>query len=231
MRTEGNFPEADDDNVDASDASDNDDSGTPAKRPHKRGLIAAGVAVALALALAGVWVYSQNAGSGSAIGTVQTENGAHDDDPADDPSPDLTDLGPSHDAQQTVSDYVLLSQEAYTKSLKTVPSPVQSVSEGAALTHVQSQLAEQTSQGIRQVGVADIVELSVQEEYLYDDPPTVVVRACIDRSGVSVVDSHGGVLEEANPGDAAQRTLYTYVVKMKNDQWRVAEQRSTSSTC
>lgn len=72
----------------------------------------------------------------------------------------------------------------------------------AALTN---KLIEFEAGGLRQVGFADVTSIELREERLDETPPRVAVYACVDNSGVDVIDERGNsLLNEGNPSTSAQ---------------------------
>ena len=121
-------------------------------------------------------------------------------------------------AQDSLRAYLLLSDQSY-QTASVVPG-LENVGGGFALGEVQAGALERWTSGVRQVGQSTVVSIDVESTDLRGPPPQVVLRACLDTSGLDVVDSTGKSFKASlyNPGHPI---LNIYTVQHDGQAWKV----------
>ncbi|GAA1158878.1 hypothetical protein [Ornithinicoccus hortensis] len=90
---------------------------------------------------------------------------------------------------------------------------------GAYLQSLMAQEEEFAAEGWRQVGAARVVDTEVLESDVDSSPPRMVVRACVDSSGVKVLDVNGKDLRnEGTP----ERSWHIFTLEWVDEAWLVA---------
>ncbi|MBG6238873.1 hypothetical protein IWX78_001845 [Mycetocola sp. CAN_C7] len=96
----------------------------------------------------------------------------------------------------------------------------ETVAAGFVLGELQALAAERKSLGYKQVGDAEITEVTVGAVDLTASPPTMTLTVCVDTSDVDVVDESGTSLKDRmyTPGHPVQ---HTYGAQFLNGLWKI----------
>ncbi|OZM70341.1 hypothetical protein CFN78_25815 [Amycolatopsis antarctica] len=161
-----------------------------------------------------------------------------DEEPAAQPAPSAPPPAPSTTASSPVSSAPLdaadpeASGAALTGFLDvtdavlggagTSPQDLDAAAEGFAKGEVEATMAEFTANGWRQEGTATVTEVRTVASDPGADPPTATVWACVDSSGVRIVDETGQVVSERAAGDGT-RVPHLYTMVLSGDRWKAID--------
>lgn len=110
-----------------------------------------------------------------------------------------------------------------------VPVELASVADGLALEDLKAEVFTLGRDGLHQVGSPRVVSAKVVSTDKKGTPPTVVVRVCLDRSSVRVVDGDGK--DMSNPG-APARVLQIWTMASTKSGWKLVDRTFTKKlTC
>lgn len=101
-------------------------------------------------------------------------------------------------------------------SVESAPSSVT----GPYAEALEARLAEFEDMGWTQVGSPTIESLEILEEHPGEEPPYVVVLACVDSSEVDIIDAQGNSLR--NEGTPT-RTANVYTLVQEDGTWTISE--------
>lgn len=121
-------------------------------------------------------------------------------------------------AQDSLRAFLLLADQSY-QTASVVPG-LEDVGGGFALGEVQSGALERWTSGLRQIGSTAVVSMDTESTDLQGPPPEVVLKVCLDASGLDVQDAAGNSLKASlyNPGHP---TLNVYGVQHDGQAWKV----------
>lgn len=94
------------------------------------------------------------------------------------------------------------------------------VASGTALTDLGSEQLEFQQQGLHQVGSIEVASAEVTQDDPAAAPPTLVVKVCLDRSAVRVLDANG---KDVTNAAAQPRVLQIWTMQSVDGAWKLTD--------
>lgn len=202
------------------------------RRFRRQGILVVAVLIVLGVAvvpgLVNGWVdRGPAAAESTSEALARTSQGTETDatSPALDlPVPTPAPIGTEEEAVQAVGNTVASLLDATNQVLQRADGSVTGAelfAEGFVLGELQALATERQQSGLRQVGEAEITEVTVVSTDLDAQPPGVVVRVCIDTSQIDVVDESGTSLKDQlyAPGHPVE---HKYGAFFSDGLWKIA---------
>lgn len=139
-------------------------------------------------------------------------------DPVPSPAPSATGVEKGAPAQDLVAPFVAADSAA--RQDPSQPLELDQVATGDALADLNIQVAELTQGGLSQVGSPTLVSAQVTASDPGADPPTATVLACLDYSGVDLVNASG---QSAKDPAAPERVATILDLVEKDGTWLVSK--------
>jgi len=122
-------------------------------------------------------------------------------------------------AKLAVSTFVTTSAKASPVQADVKPQ-MKNIASGAIIAELQNEAQELQSNGWKMTGTPTVSKIKVVSEKLKSSPPTAVISACVDSSGVKTLDSSGRPLQgKGDPTDDTATNIFT--LQQEGSAWRV----------
>ncbi|SIT84256.1 hypothetical protein [Microbacterium sp. RU33B] len=132
------------------------------------------------------------------------------------------DVEPGSDASSIVVAPVAALNQALTDP--TVPVDLSMVADGVALADFRDEVEQTAMEGWRIEGETVLISALVVSRTPDSDPPSMVVDVCLDRSGVTVLDTQGMAVPNAM---SPTRVLTRWTMSLLDGSWKATNRTFT----